>query len=100
MPKFKCPRCHTQSIPFKDKYLSGRWMVIYCSHCKAKLCAYPILLGVLYVFYVWDILWFIGLFDFTRNYLDFVYMVLGWLVLDAINLYFIPLAVMKGSPRY
>ena len=100
MPMYKCPRCHDICIPLKDKYRAGVWGVVYCEHCKAKLCAYPILLGLLYVVYCWDIAWFAGLYYFTHNYLDFVYMIIGWLILDALNITLMPLAVMKGSPRY
>ena len=46
------------------------------------------------------LIWFAGLYYFTRNYMDFIYMVLGWLMLDFLNVTFMPLAVMKGSPRY
>ena len=42
MHMYKCPRCHTLSIPLKDKYRTGIWGIVYCEHCKAKLCAYPI----------------------------------------------------------
>jgi hypothetical protein len=48
--------------------------------------------------YTWDIMWFAGLYYFTRNLMDFVYMILGWLVLDSLNVSFMPLAVMKNSP--
>ena len=99
MRMYKCPHCRTLSIPLKDKYRAGVWGVIYCRHCKAKLCAYPILLGALYVLYTWDIMWFFGLYYFTRNLMDFVYMILGWLTLDALNVSFMPLAVMKDGRR-
>jgi len=99
MRMYKCPHCRTLSIPLKDKYRTGVWGVIYCRHCKAKLCAYPILLGALYVVYTWDIMWFFGLYYFTRNLMDFVYMILGWLTLDALNVSFMPLAVMKDGRR-
>lgn len=98
MTMYKCPRCRTMSIPFKDKYRTSVWGTIHCPHCKARLCAYPLLLGALYVLYTWDIMWFAGLYYFTRNLMDFVYMILGWLVLDSLNVSFMPLAVMKSSP--
>jgi hypothetical protein len=100
MHMYKCPRCRTMSIPLKDKYRAGIWGIVYCDHCKAKLCAYPLLLAALYVVYVNDIIWFAGLYYFTKNFMDLVYMVIGWLMLDAFNVSFMPLAVMKGSPRY
>jgi hypothetical protein len=99
MRMYKCPHCRTLSIPLKDKYRAGVWGIIYCKHCKARLCAYPYLLGALYVVYTWDVMWFFGLYYFTRNPLDFVYMILGWVTLDALNVAFMPLAVMKNSRR-
>lgn len=98
MTMYKCPRCQTMSIPFKDKYRAGMWSNIYCSHCKAKLCAYPWLLAGIFILYAWDIMWFAGLYFFTRDELDFVYMILIWLILSALSVSLIPLAVMRSNP--
>jgi hypothetical protein len=95
MPMYKCPRCQTMSIPFKDKYRAGMWADIYCSHCKAKLCAYPWLLAGVFVLYAWDVAWFVGVYYYTRNPMNFVYMILVWLIIDALSVSFMPLAVMR-----
>ena len=99
MPMYKCPYCKTQSITFKDKYKTAIWGEIYCSNCKAKICASPWLLALIWVAYFWDVAWFSGLFYYTRNPLDFVYMVLVWLAIDAINVTYMPLAVLKAPPK-
>lgn len=99
MPMYQCPLCKTASIPFKDKYKAGVWGDIYCPNCKAKLCAWPWLLALIWVAYAWDVAWFSGLFYYTRNPLDFVYMVLVWLLIDALNVSFMPLAVMKQPAK-
>jgi hypothetical protein len=95
MPRYNCPRCETTNISFKDKYKTSMWGEIYCNHCKSRLCAYPVPLALIWVAYAWDVAWFSGLYYYTRNPLDFVYMVLVWLMLDAINITYMPLAVMK-----
>ena len=87
------------SIPFKDKYRANLWRNIYCSHCKAKLCAYPWLLAGVYVLYTWDIGWFSLLYFYTHNPIDFVYMILVFVVLDALSVSFMPLAVMRSNPN-
>lgn len=99
MPMYQCPRCQTKSIPFKDKYKAGIWGEIYCSNCKAKLCAYPWLLAGIWVLYAWDVAWFSGIFYYTRELMNFVYMILIWLVIDALNVTYMPLAVMRANPN-
>lgn len=99
MPMYKCPRCQTMSIPLKDKYLAGVWINIHCKHCKAKLCATPLALAALNVFYLWDIGWFSGLYFFTRDIMDFVYMFIVWIIIDALNVSYMPLSSMKRDPQ-
>jgi hypothetical protein len=95
---FKCPRCGKMSIPIKDKYKAGFWAVISCKNCEARLCIFPWLLAVLFVAYVWDVVWFYGMYHFTGHYIHFLYMIVVWLMLDAVNIYFMPLASMKTLP--
>jgi hypothetical protein len=95
MRMYRCPRCKTLSIPFKDKHKTGMWGNIYCGHCKAKLCAYPWLLALIWVFYIWGAVWFSGLFYFTHDSLDFVYMIGMLLIIDALSVAYLPLAVLR-----
>lgn len=99
MPMYQCPRCRTKSIPLIDKYKTSMWGEIYCSNCKAKLCAYPWLLAGFFILYAWDVAWFSGIFYYTRESVNFVYMILIWLVIDAINVTYMPLAVMRSNPK-
>jgi hypothetical protein len=96
---YKCPRCKTRSISFKDKYKTGIWGEICCPNCKAKLCAWPWLLALIWVAYAWDVAWFSGLFYYTRNPMDFAYMIIVWLLIDAVNVSYMPLAVMTQPAR-
>lgn len=95
MRMYKCPYCKTLSIPFRDKHKTGLWGDIFCANCKAKLCAWPYLLALIWIAYTWDVVWFAGLFYFTGNALDFVYMVLVLLLVDALTVSYMPLAVMR-----
>lgn len=99
MPMYKCPRCKTDSITLKEKYKTGIWGDITCPHCKSRLCASPWLLALIWVAYAWDVAWFSSLYYYTRNPMDFVYMVLVWLIIDALNVTYMPLAILKASPR-
>jgi hypothetical protein len=99
MPMYMCPRCKTMSIPLKDKYMAGMWANIYCSHCKAKLCATPLLLAAFYILYLWDVGWFSGLFYYTRDWIEFVYMAIIWVILDYINVTYLPMSIMKRDPQ-
>ena len=95
MATYKCPCCERTNITSKQKRKAGYWSIIYCADCKARLCIYPWLLAALWTLYVWDVAWFAGLYYFTHNYLDFVYMTVGWILLDYINVTYMPLVVMK-----
>jgi len=98
MPMFKCPRCQEISLPMKDKYRGGHWFNIECPHCRAKLCATPWILAGFYILYLWDVAWFSGLFYYTFNPMDFVYMAAVWMCLDLLNIWYMPLSIMRGSP--
>lgn len=99
MPMYKCPQCQTQSIPLKDKYRAGMWGIVYCKHCPARLCATPWALGMFFMFYVWDVIWFVGLYRYTHDVRNFVYMLIVWIGLDAVNVSFMPLSAMKRKPQ-
>src|SRR3990172_5918942 len=98
MRMFQCPCCQQTTISSKEKRKAGYWGIIYCTDCKVRLCVYPWLLAALWMLYVWDVLWFTGLYYFTRNYLDFAYMAAAWFVLDYVNVSFMPLVVMRQDP--
>lgn len=101
--KFECPHCKQQSLSLKDKLLAGKWATITCRACGGRSCAQPILLAVLFFFYIWDVVLFgyvafvkyqVG--DATTAAVYAAVMVIGWLVLEAIGLY-IPLARMRAK---
>lgn len=92
---FPCPRCREDCISCKDKYLAGLWRTIGCSRCGAKLCANPWILMVLHMTYVWNVLWFYGLYHFGGDPINFAYMAIGWVVLDVLNVLLVPLSVMR-----
>lgn len=97
MFRFACPRCQEDTISFRDKYLAGVWRVISCPQCAARLTAYPILLLMIHMAYVWNILWFFGLYYFERDFIYFAYMAMGWIILDFLNVQLIPLALLKNK---
>ena len=95
---FKCPRCRNDSISVMNKYKAGLWLTITCPRCETRLCAYPWLLMGLHLVYLWNILWFIGLFLAEGNPVYLLYMVAGLVLLEIANVKFIPLAAMRRKP--
>lgn len=96
---FTCPACQKDTISIKSKYLAGLWRPIRCGQCGAKLTAYPWLLMGLHMVYVWNVLWFFGLYVLDgKDPINFLYMAMAWVVLDVLNLQLIPLAVMRKQP--
>ncbi len=96
---FTCPACREQTISFKSKYLAGLWQPIHCRQCGAKLTAYPWLLLCLHMVYLWNVLWFSGLYVLDgHDPLNFAYMAVAWGVLDFLNVQLIPLAIMRRHP--
>lgn len=96
MPTFKCPSCREQVIPFKDKYRAGWWSVLHCPHCGSRLAAFPWLLLLITMLYLWDVVWFVGIYHFTGNLMPhLVILIGGWLLLDLINLYLVPLVRLR-----
>lgn len=98
MPTFRCPRCEEMSLPLKEKYRAGHWLNIECPHCQTKLCAMPWVLAAGYVLYLWNIAWFSGLFYYTYNVMDFFYMFVVWIGLDLLNIWYMPLSIMRSGP--
>jgi hypothetical protein len=94
---FTCPRCNEDTVSIKDKYRAGLWLPIHCPKCGAKLTAYPWVLMIVHMLYVWNVVWFFGMYWFTGNAFHFVYMAVVWLVLDIVNVNLVPLAVMRGN---
>lgn len=104
--RFECPHCLQQSISLKQKYLAGKWAIVYCPQCGERSCANPYILGLLSTLYVWDVLLFGYLafvkYQFNQPAMSAVYlaiMVGAWLVLDFFSIY-VPLSAMRPrSPR-
>lgn len=95
---FKCPHCEQATISYKQKYLMGIWSVIRCPNCGTRLSAQPLLLMALDVGYVWNAVWWLGLYFFNREPIYFVYLVIGWLILDFLNVKLIPIAALRSKP--
>ena len=70
---------------------------IHSSNCKARLCASPWELAAFVVLYVWAEGWISGLYYYTHNPLDFVYMILVWIGLDFLNVWYMLLLLMRAN---
>jgi len=44
---------------------------------------------------MWDVLWFTAMYLYTHKSIHLLYMVIGWLIIDAINIQFMPLSRLK-----
>lgn len=95
MPAFKCPSCREETISLKQKYLLGWWMTTTCSHCGARVAAFPWTLTLLFFAYVWNVIWWFGLYHFNGGLHYFLYMALFWVLLDVTNVFFMPLASLR-----
>ena len=95
MANFTCPSCNKDSIPLKDKYAMGYWMTRRCVECNSLIANHAILLGVLTFAYLWNLLFFIGLAQFNQSWHYFGYMLVIWVVLDLINIKYVPLMVVR-----
>lgn len=93
MASIACPHCGEKTFSWWDKYKLGKWFVLTCSACGGRVCAQPIVLSVLYFFYIWDLM----LFGYLA-YLDAVWyllvMLVIWLILDYFSLY-VPLTALR-----
>lgn len=92
--KFICPHCQQPTISLKQKFLTGKWMEVFCSQCGGRICAQPVILAVLYFFYVWDVSLFGYVGIAKQEWLYLGILVAGWIILDAFNLS-CPLSRMK-----
>lgn len=95
MAAFKCPHCGEQSISLTQKYRLGWWAVVNCKQCDGRVAAFPWVLMMLTMTYLWNVLWWIGLANFEHSYHYLFFMIPCWLLLDFFNLYFIPLCRLK-----
>ncbi len=95
MPSFKCPSCHEETLSLGQKYRLGWWMTTHCSPCGARITAFPWTLMALYCLYIWNVVWWLGQYIFNGGLVNFIYMAIGWLLIDLINLYFMPLATLR-----
>jgi len=92
---FKCPHCGKDTISLAQKYRLGYWLTHICSNCSGRSSANPYLLAVLSLAYMWDVLWFTTMYLYTHKPMHLLYMVIGWLIIDAINIQFMPLSRLK-----
>jgi len=95
MANFTCPSCNKDSIPLKDKYAMGYWMTRRCIECNSLIANNAIILGVLTFAYLWNLLFFAGLAQFNESWHYFGYMLVIWVVLDLINIKYVPLMVIR-----
>lgn len=90
----ECPRCNKETISFKQKLLTGKWIDIYCSNCGARLCAQPIVLALLYFMLTWVIIYF-GFLAVSEESVIFATMLaVGWFLIE-LFMYYIPLCILK-----
>lgn len=95
MPLFRCPCCREATIPLRDKYRLGWWLTTTCSNCGARLAAFPWTLMLLFFFYLWNVIWWFGLYHFNGGSHYFIYMVICWALLDLANIYLMPLCTLR-----
>ena len=95
MKQYPCPSCKTDAIPLVDKYRAGMWREIRCPHCQARLCAQPWVLMVAWILYVWVAAWFGFWAWLDHSLLPLLYMILPWLLLDFLNVSYMPLSVLR-----
>jgi len=96
MTKFTCPACENESIPLKHKYAMGYWMTRRCGECDSLIANHAIILGVLSFAYLWNLLFFVGLAQFGESLHYLGYMAVIWIILDIINVKYVPLMVIRG----
>lgn len=94
MTKFTCPHCKKPTITLGQKYLSGKWIDVYCTECRGRSCTHPILLAILSFFYVWDVMLFGYVAVLKHSWFYLGVLVTGWIILDLFNLS-IPLAALR-----
>lgn len=97
MASFKCPSCKEETLSLFDKYRLGWWMTTSCSHCGARIAAFPWTLMVLFFFYVWNVVWWAGMVNFNDSFHYLIYMAVIWVLIDLVNIYFMPLSALKSK---
>ena len=93
MASLSCPHCREKTFTWWDKYKTGKWALLHCSHCGGRVCAQPIVLSVLSFLYVWDVMLF-GYLSYLDSPWYLLVMVVGWLILDYFSLY-VPLTALR-----
>ena len=93
-----CPHCKEESITWWQKYKAAKWALVRCSKCDRVSCAYPYLLVLYTMLYVWDVLLFGALAYIDNNAWYLLALVVFWLILDYFSLY-LPLSAMKANDK-
>ena len=70
-------------------------MTTICSKCGSRIAAFPWTLLMLNMVYVWNVLWWVGMINFNHSYHYLIYLMICWILLDLINVYFMPLCRLK-----
>jgi DNA-directed RNA polymerase subunit RPC12/RpoP len=92
-----CPHCGEKTFTWRDKYQAGKWAVLRCAHCGGRVCAQPIVLSILYFFYLWDLMLF-GYLAYLDTAWYLLVLLVVWLVLDYCSLY-VPFTALRARPR-
>ncbi|MBL1260360.1 MAG: hypothetical protein COB33_007510 [Thiotrichaceae bacterium] len=95
--KFPCPKCEQPGISPKNKYRAGYMQDTFCAHCNVRLSANPWFLVPFSLIYMWvlAVCTFLYVFD-GAGMMALLYGVIGWLVVDALNVLLIPMIEMDG----
>lgn len=72
-------------------------MTISCANCGARLCAQPWLMAIGYMIYFWVIAWFATWALLDHSWLPILYLIVVWTLLDMLNIYYMPLSVLRTS---
>jgi hypothetical protein len=94
MASIQCPHCGEKTFSWWDKYRAGKWVMLHCTHCGGRVCAQPIIMAVLYFFYVWDLMLF-GYLAYLDSLSYLLVLLAGWLILDYFSIY-IPLTALRA----
>ncbi|HEC18663.1 MAG TPA: hypothetical protein ENI97_04905 [Gammaproteobacteria bacterium] len=90
-----CPHCAQKTFSWWDKYLAGKWVLLYCKECRGRVSAQPIVLAVLYFLYTWDVVLF-GYLAYLDSLWYLAVLAGGWLILDFFSLY-VPLSPLRPA---
>jgi len=95
MASISCPHCKARTFTWRDKYLAGKWAILYCQECGGRVCAQPLIMAALYFFYMWDVVLF-GFLAYLDSLWYLAVMLGAWLILDFFSIY-IPLAALRAK---